>query len=40
MVPLMPSMVVQGRPCNMAKAGDVASFANFARDAYGTVDLW
>lgn len=31
---------MQGKVCNMAKPGDVASFANYARDTLGTVDLW
>ncbi|EIE21732.1 NAD(P)-binding protein [Coccomyxa subellipsoidea C-169] len=31
---------IKGKVCNMAKPGDVASFANYARDTLGTVDLW
>ena len=30
----------QGIACNMARPGDVAALANFARDKLGTVDLW
>lgn len=31
---------VQGTTCNMARPGDVAALANFARDKLGGVDLW
>ncbi|KAK9825848.1 hypothetical protein WJX81_003619 [Elliptochloris bilobata] len=31
---------VKGIACNMARPGDVAALANFARDKLGSVDLW
>lgn len=31
---------VQGKACNVAKSGDVAALANYARDALGSIDLW
>ena len=31
---------LQGTTCNMARPGDVAALANFARDKLGGVDLW
>jgi len=34
------SLCRQGIACNMARPGDVAALANFARDKLGSVDLW
>jgi len=34
------SLCRQGTACNMARPGDVAALANFARDKLGSVDLW
>ena len=37
---IQPWNLAQGKACNMAKAGDVATFANYAKDALGSIDVW
>eukprot|EP00884_Botryococcus_braunii_P008901 jgi/Botrbrau1/18011/Bobra.0062s0004.1 len=37
---LQKGQFVKGTSCNVAKPGEVASFANYVRDEMGYVDLW